>query len=82
MPPSNPDTVSLASIEWSHKSNNVTFTTLNSEEESQPSKLRAQLPMKKRNFHVTNLKRNKKLWQIEKATLQEGRRIKDDIGKL
>lgn len=59
----------------------MTFTTLNSEE-SHPSQLRKQLRLKQRNVHVTNLKRNKKLWQIEKATLQEGKRIKDDLGKL
>jgi len=59
----------------------VTFTTLNSEE-SHPSQLRKQLGNRKGNVHVTNLKRNKKLWQIERATLQEGKRIKDDIGKL
>lgn len=38
--------------------------------------------MKDQNVHITNLKRNKKLWQIEKATLQEGKRIKEDLGKL
>jgi hypothetical protein len=81
---SGPSTVSLASVDFSHQSNNVTFTTLNSDEShpSKASQIRKQLRPKQRNVHVTNLKRNKKLWQIEKATLQEGKRIKEDLGKL
>ena len=56
----------------SHRTGNITYTTINSEESIPEHKI------KKNN----NLHRNKQLWQIEKATLDQTKKIRKDLGSF